>query len=217
MKAYPDIEERLRTHLAEERDAIRPPADLDSRILQYLEASAPVQQGPGFVRQLLLAAALVVFAAGLAFGFARIRELTRGPIGPSPTPTPTVSATGSPTPSATATPSPIASPRAATTAEYNDMVAAGKPAAEQQLRIPDCGSTSPGPGHDCFQALGPSDSWVGTNAGYFHGARFGSGCWVFLYRDSGGWHFVDVACGQGVGSLPRLNQDDVVFVTGCAN
>ena len=215
MKASPDIEERLRAHLADERQAIRPPQDLEARLLQYLEASAPSREGLGVGRQLLLAAALVLFTAGLAFGFARLREITRGPIGPSPTPS--VSISVSPSASATSSATPIASPRAATATEYNDMVAAGKPGAERKFNIPDCGSSSPHVGNDCFEALGPQDSWVGTNAGYFHGARGGSGCWVYLYQDAGGWHFVDAQCAQAVGSLPRLDSDDTVNVTGCAN
>jgi hypothetical protein len=58
---------------------------------------------------------------------------------------------------------------------------------------------------------------VGSNAGYFHGNRFGSGCWVYVYQDATGWHFLDVACGQAVGSLPTLNTDDLVYASGCGN
>ena len=159
------------------------------------------------VRQLLLAAALVLFAAGLAFGVARLRAIAPGPIRPNPS----VGAT------ATATASPITSPRPATATEYAGMVAVGKPAAERQLGIADCGSTSPGPGHDCFMDLGASEAIIGSNAGYFHGSRFGSGCWVYLDRDGGGWHYVDVRCAQAPGSLPRIGMDDVVKVSGCAN
>ena len=97
------------------------------------------------------------------------------------------------------------------------MVAVGKLAAARQLGITDCGSSSPGAGHDCFMALGASDAMVGTDAGYFHGARFGSGCWVYLYEDGAGWHFVDVQCAQAPGSLPRIGMDDLVKVSGCAN
>src|SRR5205823_1082479 len=81
----------------------------------------------------------------------------------------------------------------------------------------DCGSASPGPGHDCFAAFGASDAIVGTDAGYFHGSRFGSGCWVYLDHDAGGWHYVDVRCAQAPGSLPRIGMDDTVNVSGCAN
>jgi hypothetical protein len=214
LNANLDIEDRLRAHLAMEREAIRTPANLELRVLRRLEEAPSRHSEPGPVRQLLLAAALVVFAAGLAFGIARLRSIS-GPIQPSPTATPTVSATINPsaTPAATA----ITSPRPATTNEYDGMVAAGKPGAEQQLGIPDCGSTSPGPGHDCFMALGASDAIVGTDAGYFHGSRFGAGCWVYLYEDGAGWHYVDVRCAQAPGTHPRVDVDDVVNVSGCAN
>src|SRR5439155_13559772 len=167
MKANPEIEDRLRTHLAAEREAIPVPADLETRVLRRLEETPVSRRGAGMFRQLLLAAALIVFAAGLAFGVARLRAVTPGPVQTSPTPTPSASAT--------ATPSPIASPRPATATEYADMVAVGKPAAERQLGIADCGSSSPGPGYDCFAALVASEAMVGTDAGYFHGSRFGSG------------------------------------------
>ena len=209
MNANPEIEERLRAHLAAEREAIRPPADLEAGVLRRLAETPVPRKGAGMVRQLLLGAALIVFAAGLAFGVARLRAVTPGPVQTSPTPTPSASAT--------ATPSPIASPRPATATEYADMVAVGKPAAERLLGIADCGSSSPGPGHDCFAALGASDAMVGTDAGYFHGSRFGSGCWVYLYQDGAGWHFVDVECAQAPGSLPRIGMDDLVKVSGCAN
>jgi len=207
MNASPDVETRLRAHLAAERETIQPPADLEARVLRRLQESDATRTGTGVVRQLLLAAALVLFAAGLAFGVARLRATTPGPIGPSPS----VSATITPTAS------PITSPRPATSTEYADMVTVGKPAAERQLGIGDCGSTSPGPGHDCFLDLGASDAIIGTDAGYFHGSRFGSGCWVYLDHDAAGWHYVDVRCAQAPGSLPRVGMDDIVNVSGCAN
>ena len=206
MNASPDIETRLLDHLAAEREAIKPPADLEARVLRRLRESDATRPGTGVARPLLLAAALVLFAAGLAFGVARLRAIP-GPIRPNPTVTATV----------TPTASPIASARSATPSEYADMVAAGKPGAERQLGIADCGSASPGPGHDCFAAFGASDSIVGTDAGYFHGSRFGSGCWVYLDHDAGGWHYVDVRCAQAPGSLPRIGTDDIVNVSGCAN
>ena len=206
MNASPDIETRLRDHLAAERETIKPPADLEARVLRRLQEFDATRPGTGVARPLLLAAALVLFAAGLAFGVARLRAIP-GPIRPNPTVTATV----------TPTASPIASPRSATPSEYDDMVAAGKPGAERQLGIADCGSASPGPGHDCFAAFGASDAIVGTDAGYFHGSRFGSGCWVYLYHDAGGWHYVDVRCAQAPGSLPRIGMDDTVNVSGCAN
>ena len=178
MNASPDVETRLRAHLAAERETIQPPADLEARVLRRLQESDATRTGTGVVRQLLLAAALVLFAAGLAFGIARLRATTPGPIGPSPS----VSATTTPTAS------PITSPRPATATEYADMVTVGKPAAERQLGIGDCGSTSPGPGHDCFLDLGASDAIIGTDAGYFHGSRFGCSLRTGARLPSQGWH-----------------------------
>jgi hypothetical protein len=211
MNARPDIEQRLRAHLAAERSSINPPDDIEASVLRRVQQAPAVPREPGVFRQLILAAALVILAAGLAFGIWRLRSTPPGQIGPAPTPSASASATAS------SSTSPIASPRPATAAEYDGMVAAGKPAAEQRMGIPDCGSTSPGPGHDCFMAFPASDAIVGAEAGYFHGARFGTGCWVYLYQDAGGWHFVDVRCAQAPGDLPRVAMDDQVHVTGCAN
>ena len=110
MNASPDIETRLRDHLAAEREAIKPPADLEARVLRRLQESDATRPGTGVARPLLLAAALVLFAAGLAFGVARLRAIP-GPIRPNPTVTATV----------TPTASPIASARSATPSEYADM------------------------------------------------------------------------------------------------
>jgi hypothetical protein len=209
MRAYQDIESRLRAHMAAERSAMPVPPDLESRVMHRLERGQTAQARVGVGRQILIAAALVVFALGLAFGISRLRGVSPAPGGTSPTAP--ISSSSSPTPV------PITSPRPATAGEYADMVRAGKPGAEQSLGIPDCGSSQPGPGHDCFTALPAADAIVGTRAGYFHGSRFGSGCWVYLFEDENGWHFVDVRCGQAPGTLPRINQDDTVSVSGCAN
>src|SRR5438309_3710750 len=131
MNANPEIEDRLRAHLAAEREAIRPPVDLEARVLRRLQETHVTPRDGGVFRQWLLAAALVVFAAALAFGVARLRAVTPGPVRPSPTPTLSVSATATPSPTA----SPVTSPRPATAAEYAAMVAVGKPAAESQLGI----------------------------------------------------------------------------------
>ena len=92
MNASPDIEARLRAHLAAEREAIRPPADLEARVRRRLQESDATRTGSGVARQLLLAAALVLFAAGLAFGVARLRAIAPGPIKPNTTATPSFSA-----------------------------------------------------------------------------------------------------------------------------
>ena len=75
MNASPDIETRLRDYLAAERETIKPPADLEARVLRRLQESDATRPGTGVARPLLLAAALVLFAAGLAFGVARLRAI----------------------------------------------------------------------------------------------------------------------------------------------
>src|SRR2546423_4719465 len=208
MKPNLDIEDRLRPHLGAQR--VPPPSDLEHRVLRRLRAAdAPTK--PGLLRQLVLAAALVAFVALVSFGVVRLRGLTGQPSHHGPTPS--ASATVSPSPA----PSALSSPRPATAAEFAAMVAAGNPGAERDLAIADCGTSSPGPGRDCFQALNAADAIVGTNAGYFHAARFGTGCWVYVYTDGAGWHYVDVRCAQAPGQLPRLDTDDLVHVSGCAN
>ncbi|TMD15698.1 MAG: SH3 domain-containing protein [Chloroflexi bacterium] len=211
MKTESQLELRLRAHLAALGEAIQPPAGLETRVLRRLRESS-ARAYPGVLRQLLAATALVLLTAGLAFGIARLRTVS-GPVGPTPTAGPSASVTVAPSPTA----APIGPPRLVTASEYGDMVAAGSPGAEGQMRIPDCGSGEPSPGHDCFQAMGGSEALVGTSAGYFQGARLGAGCWVYLYKDGTGWHYLDVRCAQAVGTLPRVGTDDDVHVSGCAN
>src|SRR5437763_13892048 len=117
MNARPDVEPRLRAHLAAERETSKPPADLEARVLRRLQESDATRTGTGVVRQMMLAAALVLFAAGLAFGVARLRATTPGPIGPSPS----VSATTTPTAS------PITPPRPAPATKHAAMLTIGKP------------------------------------------------------------------------------------------
>ena len=62
---------------------------------------------------------------------------------------------------------------------------------------------------------------VGTDAGSFHGGSScptfcgGAACWVFLYRDAAGWHYVNARCAQDMGYVP--GRQARVWVTGCAN
>jgi hypothetical protein len=99
------------------------------------------------------------------------------------------------------------------------MIAVGRPGIEADLGFKDSASCS---GSDlCFQVGNPSRAMVGTNAGSFYGAEHsasgpgGAGCWVFLFEDSNGWHYVNGACAQSEGYVPGVG--DRVFVTGCAN
>jgi hypothetical protein len=81
------------------------------------------------------------------------------------------------------------------------MIAAGRPAAQRDILG--------------FQIGNPSRAMVGTNAGTFYGTASGTGCWVFLYQDAAGWHYVNARCAQGTGSIP--GPQDNVWVSGCAN
>jgi hypothetical protein len=100
------------------------------------------------------------------------------------------------------------------------MIAVGRPAAEQELGLKDISACS---GNDtCFRVGNPSRAMVGTDAGTFYGQAGsasgtggGASCWVFLYHDASGWHYVNARCTQGTGSIP--GPQDRVWVTGCAN
>jgi hypothetical protein len=79
-------------------------------------------------------------------------------------------------------------------------------------------------GLSCFKVGTPSLAMVGTNAGTLTGTdgverggvlSLGSACWLFLYKDSRGWHYFNARCVQNPGSIP--GSSDSVFVTGCAN
>ena len=101
------------------------------------------------------------------------------------------------------------------------MIAVGRPAAEKDLGLVDFSACSGQ--QDCFKLGNPSRAMIGTNAGTFYGqeGRFasggggGSGCFVFLYLDSAGWHYVNARCSQATGYLP--GPQDQVWVSGCAN
>ena len=99
------------------------------------------------------------------------------------------------------------------------MIAAGKPAAERDLQAVDAKTCSGS--QACFQVGNPSRAMVGTSAGTFYGqlggasGGGGAGCFVFLYQDVAGWHYVNVRCAQATGSIP--GPQDLVKVSGCAN
>jgi hypothetical protein len=155
-------------------------------------------------------------------------------------PTPQASATQSASPSPTTSsstptpPAPSPSPcsrveplpglcvgRAATSQEEGAMIAVGKPAIEADYGWPDWSACVNG--QMCYEVGSPSRAMVGTNAGTFYGiygqypgGGLGSPCWVFLFADSGGWHYVNAGCAQASGYVP--GPGDRVFVNpGCAN
>ena len=103
------------------------------------------------------------------------------------------------------------------------MIAVGRPGFEADWGYKDYASCT-SEDLNCFQVGNPSRAMVGTDAGSFYGnygagpgyiGGGGAGCWVFVYRDSGGWHYVNGRCAQATGTLPGIQ--DLVYVSGCAN
>jgi hypothetical protein len=113
--------------------------------------------------------------------------------------------------------------RQATAEEFAAMVAVGAPAVEKALGYKDWSACSNG--ENCFKVGTAASSLVGTNAGVFDGGYgiypqggLGAGCWVFLYQDSNGWHYLNSGCAQNPGFVPgSADSGTHVFVTGCAN
>jgi hypothetical protein len=103
------------------------------------------------------------------------------------------------------------------------MTAVGRPAIEKSRGWKDWSVCANG--QDCFRVGNPLAAMVGTNAGVFNGGDglfpgggLGSACWVFLYEDAGGWHYVNAGCSQNGGFVPGSAATGThVFVTGCAN
>ena len=102
------------------------------------------------------------------------------------------------------------------------MVAVGVPAFEAYWGLEDGSACKTN--QDCFWLGNPPRAMIGTNAGTFYGDEHGvppsvggSGCWIFLYYDSSGWHFASGVCTQASGTMPGL-YDRVYVVQGtCAN
>jgi hypothetical protein len=113
--------------------------------------------------------------------------------------------------------------RVPTSAEFAAMIAAGAPGVEKALGMKDWSVCSNG--QACFKASTASAAMVGTNAGVFDGGYglypgggLGAACWVFVYRDSSGWHYLNSGCAQNDGFVPGSSDTGAhVFVTGCAN
>ena len=106
--------------------------------------------------------------------------------------------------------------RPATAQEEGAMIAVGKPGIEQELGLSDsCSATT-----SCFQVGSPSRAMVGTDAGTFYGIEIDTtgktGCYVFLYRDSGGWHYANGRCITATNEVPAA-MDAVYVDSGCAN
>lgn len=103
------------------------------------------------------------------------------------------------------------------------MVAAGSPGVEKSLGYKDWSACSNG--ETCFKASTADHAMVGTNAGVFDGGfglypggGLGAACWVFVYLDASGWHYLDSGCAQNGGFVPgSVDTGTHVHVTGCAN
>ena len=81
-----DVEERLRELSSVFKDGIEPPATLHLGVMSR-SARRPNRRRPTLVRDLSLAAALVIFVTVIAFTFSKLHLLTVAPVKPSPHPT----------------------------------------------------------------------------------------------------------------------------------
>jgi len=82
-----ELEERLRRLVSGFKDGIEPPATLHVSVMASTTQSQPPLRR-SMLRELSLAAALVVFVALLAFGFSKLHTVTPGPVKQSPSPSP---------------------------------------------------------------------------------------------------------------------------------
>src|SRR5947199_1363899 len=150
------------------------------------------------------------------------RSGASGAAGPTATPTGSPNASPAASTSCTINPLPgLCVGRSATSQEEAAMIEVGKPAAQRELHAVDASQCSGS--QACFRVGSPTRAMVGTNAGTFYGTLGcaagascgGSGCYLFLYQDAAGWHFVNVRCAQATGDIP--GPQDLVKVSGCAN
>jgi hypothetical protein len=109
--------------------------------------------------------------------------------------------------------------RPATIDEQTQMTAVGWTAMRTEYGLTERSKCSNG--QQCFDTGDPRPM-VGTNAGTLHSLRgqgpglfFDAECWVFLYKDSKGWHYLNSRCPSDSGQVP--GPVDHVFVNGCAN
>ena len=99
------------------------------------------------------------------------------------------------------------------------MISVSKGPAEKDLGLGD-GASCTGQNR-CLFVDRANMGVIGVDAGSFHapegcpGGCGGSGCWVFLYQDSSGWHYVNARCAQAPGYVP--GQGATVYVSGCAD
>lgn len=82
-----ELEEGLRRLAPAFKDAIEPPATLHAAILARTKASHPPARR-SMLRELSLAAALILFVAAVALGFSRLHGVVPAPVKHSPSPSP---------------------------------------------------------------------------------------------------------------------------------
>jgi hypothetical protein len=134
-----------------------------------------------------------------------------------PTPSGSVAA-ASASASSVISPGEVPQGRPATRVELDAMIRAGKKPAESYLHVGDSDSCA---SQQYCLFTDPAWGVVGIHAGFFHGQAGcpsgcgGAGCWIYLFEDGSGWHFVDAVCAQATGDVP--GPQDVVRVSGCAN
>ncbi len=218
---YNDVETRLR-RLAQDYDQQVPTVPgFELQVMSRIERGpreTPVRRSGG--RELLLAAAVLVFVAVLAFGVTRMRSLNNpGPVQvtvtASPSVTPSASASASASPSVSPNVSPSASAPATT-------VMPGFPTAREAAQDGANKQTSGTCGQATCYTLGQQVD--GTQAAYFPG-RAGTGpssalCYTYVFQgDGAAWYFLDMPCAQSGAIFAAIGKEDTVQVTGggCAN
>src|SRR5437762_4931571 len=82
-----ELEQSLRRLAPAFKVGTEPPVQLHATIMARTGAPQPTARR-SMVRELSLAAALVVFVALVALGFSRLHVVTPGPVKPSPSPSP---------------------------------------------------------------------------------------------------------------------------------
>jgi hypothetical protein len=74
MSSDVDLEARLRSHMAAEREAYQPPVELTSRIRQAIHNGSIPARRPALMPQLAAAAGIIALVAVLSFGLAWIKN-----------------------------------------------------------------------------------------------------------------------------------------------
>jgi hypothetical protein len=158
---------------------------------------------------------VVIVAGGLALfavaGASVAYALTNGRPSPSQ-----ASATASPSAQLSRSPSPASSsPTAA--AGYPTALAAGIAGAKAKTGL-GYGTCPSSPCLTGSTVVGNTDRASGLNAAYVQLSAGTLVCYSYVYFESAGWHYLNVACPKQSGGNPVLGSADTVRVSGgCAN